>query len=156
MKQNHKALGKAVRERREALGISQRQASERAKRYDLECYPSEAGQYPGISTTAWADIEHGKEVKRRSHTLALVDAVLRWPEGTALAVATGQPKPDGEPIHLLSESNGHSEDEGAVRVELARSREEVATLRREVAELHARVDGIGKALDRLLDAANLG
>lgn len=152
MKQDHRKLGREVKERRQALGISQREASEKAKRYDLECYPLEAGQYPGVSITAWADIERGKKVSRRAHTLALVDAVLRWPEGTSLAIATGQPLPEGEPVHLPSEMDGHHEDEGAVRVELARSREEVATLRREVAELHARVDQIGKSLERLLDA----
>lgn len=147
--QEHAALAAAVRTRREDLGLSQRVASEKSKQYDTEVYPDKAGKFPGISVTAWAHIEQGKQVNRRAHTLCLVDAVLRWPEGTARAIAEGRDKPSGSPVHLPSDNNGHGEDEAASRVELATARREVAELREEVAELAASVAALTRAVDGL-------
>lgn len=156
MKQDHSALGEAVRERRESLALSKSEASRRAKRYDLEVYPDEAGHFPGISTTAWLAIEQGVVQARREHTLKVLDAVLRWPEGTSLAILNGEEPPTGQPVMLPSENNGHHEDDAALRVELARSRREVAELREDVAVLAAGFEGIRETVDRLLDRLERG
>lgn len=147
VEQDHKALGDAVRGRRENVGISQREASDQSKQYDVEVYPDKAGRYPGISVTAWANIEQAKPVTRRPHTLELVDAVLRWPAGTARAIAYGHDRPDGDPVSLPSESAPDIEADGTPsRLEVARLRQEVASLRVDVARLHEAVSKLRRVI----------
>lgn len=145
--QDHHALAEAVRARREELGLSQRAASEKSKRYDTEVYPDKGGKYPGISVTAWAHVEQAKPVNRRPHTLCLVDAVLRWPEGTARAIAEGRERPVGAPVQLPSENNGQGEDDAASRAEVARALRDVADLRVEVRELAVLVNELRRLVE---------
>lgn len=138
-KQNHAALAAAVRKRRAELDISQQEAVNRTHTYDVETYNAEGEgrAHPGLSRTTWGDMERGAPVKRREPTLRLVDAALRWPEGTAKAIICDEDLPEGAPVELDADrhSNGRPYNDSAVEVEVARALRDVADLRVEVVEL---------------------
>ena len=81
------ALGKAVRERRESLGLRQTDVQARG----------------GPSFATVQNVEAGRPV--RSLTMAQMDRGLGWPTGTAAAVADGAqppvPVPDTPPLNVF-------------------------------------------------------
>lgn len=75
-------LGARVRERRLALGLSQREAATDA----------------GVSDQTWVNVEQGRKVSER--TLSGVNRALRWEPGSAEAALDGR-----EPTALLVDPN---------------------------------------------------
>lgn len=63
---NRQAVARKVRERREALGLSVRQAAQQA----------------GVTRATWADVEAGKRAQVRVRTLVAIDRALRFTPGT--------------------------------------------------------------------------
>lgn len=106
-------LGKAIRDRRQQLRLSQREAAHRAD----------------FSNETWRKAEAGHPVAER--TLAYIEQVLEWPAGTVDAILAGQdppadwlPRPDVSP------------EEQSRLIDLERR---IAELEREVIELRRQV-----------------
>jgi transcriptional regulator with XRE-family HTH domain len=87
-------LGTIVRDRRQALEMTQREAADAA----------------GFSDMTWFKVERGDVVSER--TLIGVDRALRWKRGSAKDVLAG-----GDPTEL-PDAAGHDEDLRAVVAEL--------------------------------------
>lgn len=101
-------LGGHVRARRNALGLTQREAAVKA----------------GIATQTWINVEQGEKVKER--TLVKVDTAMRWTPGSAAAVLRG-----GEPTIDDSVAPSAAEEIAALRAELEKLRGKVEDMDRQ-------------------------
>lgn len=133
---NKQALADAMRERRDELRLSQQAATDRSKELDVKYLGGKQRTYPGVSLKTWANLEQCKSDRPYPHTLLLVDATLRWSEGTAAAIFYGEPLPSGAPP---VPDEAPAVEQNSTKAEILRTRAEVETLRAEVADLTSAV-----------------
>lgn len=133
---NKEALADAMRERRDELRLSQDAAAERSRELDLKFLGGGQRTFPGVSLKTWANLEQCKSDRPYPHTLLLVDATLKWSEGTAAALFYGEPLPDGAPP---VPDEAPPVEQNSTKAEILRTRSEVAELRAEVADLTSAV-----------------
>lgn len=100
-KRGRKALARAMKERREELGLTQRRGAEVSK--EKARSKGLPGSKPGIGEVKWGHLETCKPHNPKRNTLLAVDLALDWPEGTASAhlyeTELPPPGPDGEVAH---------------------------------------------------------
>lgn len=91
MDERSQAFVDALRDRYESLGFTQHSLSDKTAEVDAE------GE--GLSVSLINKLANGK-VPERLHTRTgrLLDRALRWPEGTAAALAAGEEPPSPEAI----------------------------------------------------------
>lgn len=106
------ALGEAIRDRREQLGMTQEQLSAETKRVD------ERGK--GLSPRAIGAYERGEIQSMHFSSMEILDAALEWPPGTVRAMLHGSPLPS---------------DSGPVSARLDELESQVADLRSDIADL---------------------
>lgn len=138
MNADFQKLADAVRERREGLGLSRRDAVDIAYEVDIDHYDGSKRAKPGISERKWTGIERAEREKPWARTLHLVDAVLRWPEGTARAILHNEELPSGVPVRDQQEQDARPLDQ-----------EELHHVRAEVAHLSSQVAGLMEVADKL-------
>lgn len=85
-------IGAAIKARREALGLSQREAAALAD---------------GMSPTTWGQLERGRTGRPQGLTLAAVCRALRWPASAIEDAAEGR-IPGSTELHELRSSLEHS------------------------------------------------
>lgn len=146
VQQNWQALADAVKDRREELGLTQPALVERSRHAHSILWPDSNAPRPGLSVRTWSEIERAVKKVRRGETQVLVDASLRWPEGTAKALLYGDERPTGPPA--IDDEKAPDEiapqwqaELESLRVELdelkRRMRVDLLRLELEVAELKA-------------------
>jgi transcriptional regulator with XRE-family HTH domain len=77
-------LGREVRRRRDALGLSQASAAEHAQARPV------ARKNRGLSDQTWAAIERGDRTKRRDYVLADLSWALGWTDDSAQRIVDGE------------------------------------------------------------------
>lgn len=153
--QDHNALADAICQRRAELAISQSKAVERTREYDVQVYNSggKGRRSPGLSSTKWRQLEHGKPAKLRDTTLELVDAALRWPEGTSRAILMHRERPEGAPV-MLPGNEEHPHGDAAV-VELAQAVSKLADVVRASTQQHEMLEWLRHEVDHVRDRVTL-
>jgi transcriptional regulator with XRE-family HTH domain len=95
-------LGREVRRRRDALGLSQKTAAERAQTRPV------ARKNRGLSDQTWAAIEKGDRPKteRRKHVLVDLSWALGWTDDSAQRIIDGE-----SPVERADPDETRTDDE---------------------------------------------